>query len=237
VIVLGLLAVAALGGCTTGKTAAPAPQASVKPSPTGLAAGVGGLSSYRFRVVAKAGTYTGRINPVADLLEASVTVWSGVASLKIDTLRVREAAYTRLTGPAQAGFESGAWYRLDLARVTRPGALGLSAIEDPTGVQALVAATRDVRREGRTYRGTVDMTRVAAWGPVTVGQVAQLGEAARAIPFEATVDEQERVTGVKVSIPNDPVEATYSDFGAAMTIEEPKNAEPLPDYLYGMLGL
>jgi len=40
-----------------------------------------------------------------------------------------------------------------------------------------------------------------------------------------------------VSIPNNPVEATYSDFGVAMTVQEPAGAEPLPDYLYGMLGL
>jgi hypothetical protein len=236
-VVLGV--VAGLAGCTAGEKAAPKVTVSVKASPTGLAAGAGVLASgsYRFKVVANEGAYTGSIDPVGDVLDASVNVRSGEQALKIDTVEVRGVAYTRLTGLPLPGFDGGTWYRVDPQRVTRPGALGLSAIKDPTGVQALVAATHDVRRDGRTYRGTVDMTRVVAWGPVNVGQVMQLGEAAKAIPFEAVVDERDRITSVKVSIPNNTVEATYSDFGAAVSVDEPKDAQPLPDHLYGMLGL
>ncbi|WP_432986922.1 hypothetical protein [Dactylosporangium sp. CA-233914] len=237
---LGLAAVLVLAAGCTGKATQDkaAPRASAAPSPTGLAAGVWhlGFSSYRFEVVAKEGSYTGAIDPVADLLDASVSVSSDGASLKIDTVSVRGSAYTRLTGLPLPGFDGATWYRLDSARVTRPGALGLSAIKDPTGVQALVAATHDVRRDGVRYTGTVDMTRVVAWGPVNVSQVMSLGDAARAIPFEATVDGQDRLVGMKVSIPGNPVEATYSDFGAVVSAEEPKNAPPLPDHLYGMLG-
>jgi hypothetical protein len=233
-----VLAVLAPAGCTR-EAPRPAPSVSVQPSPTGLAAGVWhlGFGSYRFKVVAKEGSYTGAIDPVADLLDASVSVSSGGASLKIDTVEVRGTAYTRLTGLPLPGFDGQAWYEVDSARVTRPGALGLSAIKDPTGVQSLVAATHDVRRDGRRYTGTVDMTRVLAWGPVNVAQVMQLGDAAKALPFEAAVDGQDRLVSLKVSIPDNPVEATYSDFGAAVTVEEPKDAQPLPDHLYGMLGL
>ncbi|MEU7874232.1 hypothetical protein [Dactylosporangium sp. NPDC049140] len=232
------LVVLGVAGCTH-TAAPPAPAVSVKPSPSGLAAGVWhlGFSSYRFKVVAKEGSYTGGIDPLADLLDASVAVSSDGASLKIDTVEVRGSAYTRLTGLPLPGFDGQAWYRIDSSRVTRPGALGLSATKDPTGVQALIAATHDVRRDGRKYTGTVDMTRVVAWGPVNVGQVMQLGDAARAVPFEASVDEQERLVSVKVSIPDNPVEATYSDFGTAVSVAEPKDAQPLPDHLYGMLGL
>ena len=42
---------------------------------------------------------------------------------------------------------------------------------------------------------------------------------------------------MKVDIPDNPVTATYSDFGASPSITAPANAEPLPDHLYGMLGL
>ncbi|MER7002706.1 hypothetical protein ABT297_06630 [Dactylosporangium sp. NPDC000555] len=238
-LVAAVLGTAALSGCTAAKNARPAPTVGVKASPTGLAAGAGELAkgSYRFKVVAKEGSYEGRIDPLADLLDASVSVSSSGASLKIDTIEVRGSAYTRLTGLPLPGFDGGTWYQVDPARVTRAGALGLSAIRDPTGVQALVAATHDVRRDGRTYRGTVDMTRVVAWGPANIARVRQLGDAARAIPFEATVDERDRITGVRVDIPDDTVEATYSDFGAPVTVEEPKGAERLPDHLYGMLGL
>jgi hypothetical protein len=212
----------------------------VQASPTGLAADVLAFAagSYRFKVVANEGTYGGGIDPVGDVLDASVSVKSGEQSLKIETMKTNGAAYTRLTTAQPVpGLSAGTWYRVDPQRVTRAGALGLSGIKDPTGVRALIAATHDVRQVGRTFRGTVDMTRVAAWGPVNVGQVQQLGDAARAIPFEAAVDERERITSVKVSIPGNTVEATYSDFGAAVSVQEPKDAAPLPDYLYGMLGL
>lgn len=234
-----LLAVAGLAACTGGHRDDPAPRASVRPSPTGLAAALGafGLGSYRFKVVADEGSYTGGIDPVADLLDASVSVSSQGASLKIDTVEVHGAAYTRLTGLPLPGFDGGTWYRLDPDKVTRPGALGLSAVKDPTGVQALVAATHDVRQDGPTYTGTVDMTRVVAWGPVNIAQVTRLGDAAKAVPFEATVDDRDHLVAVKVSVPGHPVEATYSDFGAPVVVEEPRGAEPLPDHLYGMLGL
>ncbi|MGI5244614.1 hypothetical protein [Dactylosporangium sp. CA-139066] len=238
-VVVGV--VAGLSGCTAEKSPEPqTPRSGVVASPTGLAADVQAFvgGSYRFKVVANEGTYVGGIDPVGDVLDASVSVKSGEQSIKIDTVQVHGVAYTRL-GTAQPvpGLSGDAWYRVDPSRVSRAGALGLSAIKDPTGVRALIAATHDVRQDGRTFRGTVDMTRVAAWGPVNVGQVLQLGDAARAIPFEAAVDERERITSVKVSIPGNTVQATYSDFGAAVSVQEPANAAPLPDYLYGMLGL
>ncbi|WP_433216581.1 hypothetical protein ACQP00_08070 [Dactylosporangium sp. CS-047395] len=237
-LVGAVLVVSAVAGCTH-KAPEPAPTVSVKPSPTGLAAGVWhlGFSSYRFKVTAKEGTYSGGIDPLADLLDASVAVSSSGASLTIDTREVRGTAYTRLTGLPLPGFDGQAWYKVDTAKVTKPGALGLSATKDPTGVQALIAATHDVKRDGRKYSGTVDMTRVVAWGPVNVAQVMQLGDAAKAVPFEAGVDEQERLVGVTVKIPGNTVEATYSDFGTALNVVEPKDAQPLPDHLYGMLGL
>ncbi|MFI5907338.1 hypothetical protein [Dactylosporangium sp. NPDC051541] len=233
-----VLAVLLPAGCTS-KAPAPVPTVSVQPSPTGLAAGVWhlGFASYRFQVVAKEGRYTGAIDPVADLLNATVQVSSGGASLTIDTVEVRGNAYTRLTGLPLPGFDGQLWYKVDTGKVTKPGSLGLSAVKDPTGVQALIAATHDVRRDGRKYTGTVDMTRVATWGPVNVAQVMQLGAAAKALPFEAAVDDRDRLATVTVNIPGNPVTATYSDFGAAVTADEPKDAQPLPDHLYGMLGL
>jgi hypothetical protein len=240
-VALLLVVVLGLSGCTAEKASAPQTgPGGVQASPTGLAADVLAFAtgSYRFKVAANEGTYVGGIDPVGGVLDASVSVKSGEQTLKIDTMHVNDAAYTRLTpGQPVPGIDGGRWYRVDPGRITKPGALGLSAINDPTGVQALVAATHDVRRDGRVYQGTVDMTRVAAWGPVNVGQVLQLGAAAKAIPFEAAVDERDRITSVKVSIPGNTVEATYSDFGVAVSVQEPKEAAPLPDYLYGMLGL
>lgn len=235
-----LAAVVALAGCSFGGGAPPRPTTgpSVAPSQSELTRSLHALSGrYRFKVVAKEGTYTGGIDPVAGLLNATVSVSSDGASLKIDTIAVGASAYIRLTGLPMPGFDGATWYRVDPARVTRPGSLGLSANKDPTGVQALVAATHDVRRENRSFTGTVDLTRVTTWGPVNIPQVIQLGEVATRMPFEATVDDQDRLVSMKVEIPDNPVTATYSDFGATVTATAPTGATSLPDHLYGMLGL
>lgn len=240
-LVPALVAVLALAGCSFGGSGHPSPTTapSVAPSQSELAKSLHALveGAYKFKVTAHEGTYTGAADPVADLLDATVNVTSDGASLKIDTLGVRGSVYTRLTGLPLPGFDGATWFRVDPARMTRPGSLGVSAIRDPTGVQALVAATHDVRRENRGYTGTVDMTRVTTWGPVNIPQVLQLGEAATRIPFEATVDDHDRLVSMKVEIPDNPVTATYSDFGAPLTTTAPATAEPLPDHLYGMLGL
>ncbi|WP_238016150.1 hypothetical protein KZZ52_08140 [Dactylosporangium sp. AC04546] len=237
---VAVVALLALAGCSFGSGsdgARATPGASA--SPTGLAASVTGLGigSYRFSVTANEGKYQGAIDPIAHLLDASVAVSSDGASLKIDTVSVGGLPYTRLTGLPLPGFDGNTWYKVDRARMTKPGALGISAVEDPTGVQALVAATRDVRQNGSGFSGTVDMTRVAAWGPVNIARVLQLGDAAKAVPFEAGVDSQGRLVSMKVSIPDNTVQATYSDFGAPVSVTAPTGAEPLPDHLYGMLGL
>jgi hypothetical protein len=239
--VVAVVAVVALAGCSFGKGDPPKPTAgpSVAPSQSELAKSLRALTSggYTFKVVAKEGSYTGGVDPVADLLDATVSVTSEGATLKIDTRGVRGTAYTRLTGLPLPGFDGATWFRVDPARITRPGSLGLSAVKDPTGVQALIAATRDIRRENRSYTGTVDMTRVATWGPVNIAQVIQLGDVATRIPFEATVDDQDRIVSVQVDVPDNPVTATYSDFGTTLSTTAPAGAEPLPDHLYGMLGL
>ncbi|MEU0552776.1 hypothetical protein [Dactylosporangium sp. NPDC006015] len=240
-LAVGLVAAVALAGCSFGKSDPPKPTAgpSVAPSQSELAKSLGALinGGYRFKVVAKEGSYTGGIDPVADLLDATVSVTSDGATLKIDTVAVRGTAYTRLTGLPLPGFDGATWFRVDPARITRPGSLGLSAVKDPTGIQALIAATHDVRREDRSYNGTVDMTRVTTWGPVNIPQVMQLGQAATRIPFEATVDDHDRLVAMTVEIPDNPVTATYTDFGTSLTTTAPAGAEPLPDHLYGMLGL
>ena len=136
------------------------------------------------------------------------------------------------------------WFRVDPSRISSTGALGISSTKDPTGIRALAAtAPSSITVSGRSYRGTVDLTKVAHWGPVNTAQLAQLGPAARAVPFEASVDDQGRLATMKVAIPGsgaipaNAVTATFSDFGVKVPVDRPAGAEPLPDTLYAMLGL
>ncbi len=203
-------------------------------------------ASYRFAMTANEGSYRGGIDPVGDLLDASVTLKDAEQTLKIETRGVRGQYFARLTGTPLPDLE-GNWYSVDLARVHNAGSLGISATKDPTGIRALVAAVTSVQRRSRgSYRGIADLRKVANWGPVTAGQIAQLGDTARTTHFEAALDSSGRLTSMRVwvpgllgirDIPPDVVTATYSDFGAEVPVALPSGVQPMPDSLYVLLNL
>jgi hypothetical protein len=248
---LALAASLALAGCTSGGTGEerqPQDRAG-SAAPGGLSAAVRDFArtSYRFTMTAAEGDYQGAIDPAADRLTATVSVTSRGATLKIETLGADGEYFVRLAGLPSPLFDPAAWYRIDTARIRSPGALGISANKDPTGVRALAAAVVTVRPDGEHgYQGTVDLTRVTNWGPVNVPQIAALGEAAKATPYRASVDPNGRLTAIAVTVPSAPgagsaapntVAATYRDFGSTVSVVSPVAATALPDFLYTMLGL
>jgi hypothetical protein len=247
-LVLVISAALAVSGCTDSSRTGQAPSTSAAapaPSPSGLALTVGDFArtSYRFTVTANEGAYTGGIDPIADTLDTTISVSSQGSSLKIDTIGLGGDYFTRITGLPLPGFDGATWYAVDTSRIRATGALGISATKDPTGIRALIAAARTATKTGdRSYRGTVDLTKVAQWGPVNIAQVTQLGEPARSVPFEATVDERGRLATMKVTIPGDgsikanTVTASYRDLGAPVPVTLPTNPEPLPATLYALLA-
>jgi len=194
-------------------------------------------ASYRFTMTANEGTYTGGIDPVADALDATVTVKDGDQKVTVQTRGAGGQYFARLTGTPLPDIE-GNWYRLDMSRVAASGSLGISATKDPTGIRALVAAITGVQsRGGGSWRGVADLRKVDNWGPITRSRIAQLGDAARVTHFEATVDSSGRLTSMRVWIPGDVVTAKYSDFGARIPVTVPAGAQPLPDSMYALLNL
>ncbi len=193
-------------------------------------------ASYRFAMTANEGSYTGGIDPVADTLDATVTVKDGDQTVTVQTRGVGGRYFARLTGTPLPDIE-GQWFQVDMSRVGVDGSLGISATLDPTGIRGLVAAVTSVQsRGGGTWRGTADLQKVTNWGPVTRNRIAQLGDTARTTHFEATVDATGRMTSMRVWIPGDVITAKYSDFGAQIPVTVPAGARPLPDSLYALLN-
>jgi hypothetical protein len=195
-------------------------------------------ASYTFAMTANEGSYTGGIDPVADTLDATVTVKDGDQTLTVQTRGVGGQYFARLTGTPLPDLE-GKWFQVDMSRVGRDGSLGIGASKDPTGIRALAAAVTTVQsRGGGTWRGIADLQKVTNWGPVTAGRIAQLGDVARTTHFEAAVDSSGRLTSMRVWIPGgDVVTAKYSDFGTKVPVTAPAGAQPLPDSLYALLNL
>lgn len=140
---------------------------------------------------------------------------------------------------------AGTWIHLDAARLKNIGGLSLGSITDPSAAMAARDAFVTVERTGdRTFRGTLDLTKATAVPGGGAAMKQAYGEAARSVPFEATLDGDQRVSSVKVSMPAGKavaaftIDARYSDFGASVSVERPPADQitEAPDAIYNEVG-
>ncbi|WP_229071190.1 hypothetical protein [Actinoplanes sp. DH11] len=101
---------------------------------------------------------------------------------------------------------------------------------DPLGTTALIGAATGVTRAGAgRYTGTADLTKVAGAVPVLdPAQITALGDLAKAVPFEATVDAASgHLTTLTVKMPrsgevsNGTCTLTYDGYGDTKKLAEP----------------
>jgi hypothetical protein len=103
----------------------------------------------------------------------------------------------------------------------------------------------DVQSTGdRKYTGTLDLTKATDADIVDKKIVKDLGEAAKSVPFEATLDDKGRLSSLKINVPAGTKtkaqtwEVTYSDYGTAPKVEKPPAAETMeaPQAVYNLLN-
>lgn len=103
---------------------------------------------------------------------------------------------------------------------------------DPTAAADLFGAVTEVQKvsEG-VYSGKVDLTKATDSVAVDEETVKALGAEATALPFEAKLDAQGRLTEVTIKVPAagdvkaHEVKITYSDYGSASSLEAPAAGE------------
>lgn len=107
--------------------------------------------------------------------------------------------YVKLDPPLP-GTTAGKWTHIDATRAKSLTALGVDP-SDPTGLGRFAGALVSVQAaDAGGYTGTVDATKVAPVG-VTAARLRQLGAAASAAPFAATVDAAGRLTRLTIQLP------------------------------------
>lgn len=260
---LGLLATAAFGmaGCTEGGTgAAPgasassasgSPEASATGGTTGsdaaaaLAASTTDLGSTSFKITMSAGTalsMTGAVDPPNGVGSTTLNVGAGSGTVKVQTLLVGQDLYLKL-GEASA---SAKWMHVDVSRLPEGANIGIRPGQiDPANTERLLRSTTEVRQiDARTFAGTLDLTRAVGFTGVSKITIDGYGEAAKTVPFRASLDEQGRLSSMTVDLPAaagqqaQPLEVRYTDFGAAVTVTKPTAAEvtEAPESVYTTLG-
>jgi hypothetical protein len=184
------------GGCTGGRSADPAP------SPQqGLAAAVAKTRatnakfSFNISVRGKA-TLTGLGYP--DENRQATLAHANDTSGGWETFALGSDLYVRLP-PSTAGLQPHKYTHIDGSRVKSVAPLGVDPY-DPGGIGRLPDAVVSVaKRKDGNYSGSVDLAKATPPG-VTPDVLRQLGSAAGAAAFEATVDQAGRLVSVTIHL-------------------------------------
>jgi hypothetical protein len=163
-------------------------------------------------------------------------------ALVVKTLLFGQDLYAQIPGITQGS----AWTHLDMARLPEGANIGLKPGQiDPANTAGLLSATTDVRKNGEgSYAGTLDLTKAAGVAGINKVTIEGYGADAQKVPFEATLDQQDRLQQLTVRLPAvdnreaQPLVIKYSDYGKTVTAERPPAGQitEAPASVYDALG-
>jgi hypothetical protein len=224
-----------LAGCGAklGTTAA----ASASPSPTvapkdALLAAAKPLatSSYQFTVKSGLTNGSGAVDPLNASGKVSATEAVGGASVKLDVIRIKGNVWVKADlGALNAalGVDPTKYAHIDITKLTNPD-LPFDLKGDPMDAAGLLAGVTDVTTtDGKTYTGTVDLTKATGVLAPDSQTLQKAAGKANAVPFTATVDDNGRLTDVKI-VAADPTlttEVSFTGFETAANVSAPADAD------------
>jgi hypothetical protein len=194
----------------------------------------------------------GALDSTGKSSESNMTVSVADAGLtvKINTLIVDGDIFLRLDlGPLTATIPGlkdlgTKWMHVDKAKIGNSGLVAqFTPSEESVGASAFVAGVVSAEKVSDTeYKGTIDLTKSAP-GVLQDDQISGYGDAAKAIPFTATLDSQGRIIKLVLTMPKTAtlpaadLTSTYTDFGVALPIAKPAASDVVeaPDLIYTFL--
>jgi hypothetical protein len=198
-------------------------------------------TSFKAKGTLSIGTADAAVDPTAKAATSKtvIAIPGGGPSITQEQIIIGTDSYVKLAiknFPQAPPLPSG-WMKLDVSKIKDPADYTL-ADTDPARLQSeLFKGLSTVNRSGDKFTGTLDLTKGVKSGIVDEEEVTALKEKANAVPFEATVDGQGRLTSFKILVPNgDPWSVTYSDYGAPVAVTKPASSVPAPAALYELLN-
>ncbi|AEV88414.1 hypothetical protein ACWT_7404 [Actinoplanes sp. SE50] len=248
----------AVAGCTadgtpaTSATSAPAASAAAAPSASADPAAVQALSgaastlgnsSFKMTMTQGSGfQLTADIDAPHGNGTAEMNAKGGNTALTVKTLLFGKDLYAQIPGVTQGQN----WTHLDMARLPDGSNIGLKPGQiDPANTAQLLSSTTDVHRAGEgSYAGTVDLTKAAGVAGISKVTLDGYGADAKQVPFEATLDQQDRLESLTLRLPSvdsretAPLQVKYSDYGQTVTAQRPPAGQisEAPDSVYQALG-
>jgi hypothetical protein len=241
-VAASLAFVAACGKTTDGGSGGASPSPSPSPSPTPsateqLTASIKDFSTmpYKYKLNLSVGIdVAGSEDPTAGSLSQQAKVDLGGSNITFDLIVAGGQYYAKIGGVPVPGVNTSKWLHVDPSKLKTVHNLLISDVKDPTGVQAINKSVVSAEQTGEgQFKGTLDLTKGGDDIPgVDSGDFTALGDKAKAVPFEATVDKG-RLATFKISVPaagSSPavmINFTYSDFGTAVSVAKPAAAQTI----------
>ncbi|MEV8511643.1 hypothetical protein [Dactylosporangium sp. NPDC051484] len=229
----GDAAPAASGSSSAAASAAPKADAR-KDLTDAFAKLAGGTVAYSATTESGAGTgtkLTGASDPAKQANSGSMTITAQGQQITAEVIIVGADLYLKLGLPLP-GVNPKKWMYIDGSK-TSLSKLGFNP-DDPTNTKGFTDAIVTVEQTGAgAYKGTIDTTKrnLPASGAALI---QQMGDAAKSVPFEATVGAEGYVTSLTVrapaagQLPATTATTTFSDFGKPVSISKPAAADVQP---------
>ncbi|GGN67894.1 hypothetical protein GCM10010112_31730 [Actinoplanes lobatus] len=220
---------------------------------TTLAEGVPTTESPVFRYTIKGGQQP--LSGVVDgphkalTTEAQEKIPDSDITLSMKFLIVGDEAWTKIAFK-NAGADSGLpklpkkWMKLDQKKLAADSGEDFTyqGESDPGYVSDLLRAAADLKETGKgVYAGTTDLTGSTEAEIVDADTLAALGEQAKTVPLELTLDAEGRITRALVKIPAAgkakaaTYEVVYDQYGTVAPVTAPTDGVAAPADVYEML--
>ncbi|HEY2673532.1 MAG TPA: hypothetical protein VGJ07_24600 [Rugosimonospora sp.] len=224
---------AAGGGASagTGGTASSAPSLAPKDA---LLASTKQLSqtSYHYTITSTGLTGSGASDPAAKSASMSMNGAQSGTSMKLDLIKINTDVYLKMDAGqlnTQLGVSPSKWMHID---ATSWGA-GTNLLNFPGGggtdVNGLLSGIVNVQStDGKNLTGTLDLTKATDNSAISADALSKAGAKAKAVPFTAVLDDQGRLSSLKIdgSGIQDGLTITmnFSDYGQPAGISKPDPA-------------
>ncbi len=144
---------------------------------------------------------------------------------------------------AQTGVDPTKWLLIDASKL-KPDNLPFDpSSPDLLALAGLFSGVSNVTRTDATHlSGTVDLTKATGPNKPNESDVSGAGDAAKAVPFTATLDDQGRLTELKITPDSGhgalAQDITISNYGSPSPINPPADADvvPTPPAVYAFLN-
>jgi hypothetical protein len=145
---------------------------------------------------------------------------------------------------SQVGLDPSKWLKIDATKVDESSiGLDLSNLSDVLDIGSLTKAVSNVKRTDATHlTGTIDLTSLTGTEKPDADALKKAGAAAKSVPFTATLDDQGRLSDLKIngdSIDTGlSVDIAVSNVGSPTAVTPPPAADvvPAPASIYQILG-